>query len=256
MLVEIVKDDFWRGWLTILGITKCHNLPVVQTNQDELLKAIHRLGGFGFWVSRNIGNPVFQRGIDGVTASPWGHAGMLIGEYIGNLARIKCPELKTRRKSKRWRPIKGYPDVWLPPIKSQPSKFEVVESQAEVTHRDLTDTLNMGEQVIVFIPEHWSDLQRVAMAIEAYSWVGEPYDVFEIGSHFMQMFNPARLKVCSSLTLQCIAAGAPGIIDWCKRHGLDPEKVSPRDIFAYGADLEMPNYCFRCDYRDALAVRP
>ena len=120
---------------------------------------------------------------------------------------------------------------------------------------DLRNSLNSGTQTILFTNPNWTREQKIAMAVEAYSWVGEPYDIFEVAHWVWPLVpNPSALKDCSTLVRQIIAAGDPGITDWCRLHGLDPELVAPGHVFAYGADQNDVPYCFGCTYTDALKV--
>jgi hypothetical protein len=259
--VGIFDDDFYRGVGCMAGFIPTHEIPVVQTDNAAVLAAIDAAGGFGFAVTRLVkpGLFSFQRGIDGVTHSPWGHAVMLVGEAMGLAARVSNPGRVLLHKSERWvNTAPGYPDhlAGLPMNKwKAASRYETVESKALVEATDLRDSLNPSTQTIVFTNPAWTPQQKLAMAIEAYSWVGEPYDVFEVAHWVAPLVpNPAALKDCSTLVLACIAAGDPGIKDWCRLHGLDPELVAPGHIFAYGADKGYGAHCFGCTMDGAMAA--
>ena len=240
------------------GLVPTHEIPVVATDDDAVYRAIEATGGFGFGVTRTVkpGAPSFQRGIDGVTHSPWGHAVMLIGQEIGLRARAARPDLLKAVPSPRWQNTPpGHPVPMVGGIRPVPLRYEIVESQIKVSVADLTAAVGDGEQIIIFTNPAWTLEQKVAMACEAYSWVGEPYDVFEIARWvFPGVPNPAALKVCSSLVLAIIAAVDPDIKRWARMHGLDPELVAPRDIFAYGVDKRFDAHCFRCDLDSAVAA--
>lgn len=254
--VKLFNDDFWRGWAATIGLVPLHNLPIVETDNEILLNKIDNLGGFGFAVMRTpIDPPFFQKQIDGVTRSPWGHCVMVLGEDVGMEARNRYPDLLLPKPSPRWKASKGHPVPKVEGIRSKSSKYEIVESQAYITVSDLRHAVGRGEQVIFFTNPNWTMDQLINMAVEAYSWVGEPYDVFEIGSWIMSFVpNSKKLKVCSTLVGEIIAAeNDSDICGWAYRHGLDMERFAPRDIFAYGSDhKDMQHVCFRCKFEDAL----
>jgi hypothetical protein len=249
--IGLFKDDFWRGVGCMAGVVPTHEWPLVQHDHWKVCRDIEDAGGFGFFVCRTPkpGLATFQRAIDGVTRSGAGHAGLLIGEQIGALARIRRPGLMIPKTSSRWKNRPSYaPPIIIEGIATKPRRMEIVESQALVAVNSLTAAVDKGEQIIVFTNTKWTVDQKVAMAIEAYSWVGEPYDVFEIGSWFIPwMFNPKALKVCSTLVEKCVTAGDSDIDLWTRFHKLDVERVAPRDILAYGVDREMKSWCIRCD---------
>jgi hypothetical protein len=235
-------DDTWRGIEMMTGIISTPELPVVETNNKVILDAIYASGGFGFAVSRTIkpGFMAFQRGIEGVTRSYWGHSKMIIGDDIGMEARKRNPDIVEA-------------EVLLGKVPKIPSRLEVVESQALVAVTDLSDVMGNSEQMIVFVNPTWTREQKVQMALEAYSYVGRPYDIAEIAKWVLPGIpNPTFLKVCSSLVNQIIYAGDPTIDDWCRDHGLNPQQVAPRDTFAFGSDKKFATYSFRCSYADAL----
>jgi hypothetical protein len=272
--ITLFNDDFFRGIACMTGAVQCHELPDVKTDNNALMTSVERAGGFGFAVTRSVKPGLFsyQRGIDGVTRSCWGHTVVGIGEEVGYLARKSKPGLLIKKPSPRWnnspthpsnigRGMKitdttdGNPVPWVEGIKPEVKRLEIVESKIYVEVNSLSDKIEKGEQVIFFTNPNWTMDQKVAIACEAYSWVGEPYDIFEIANWVMPLVpNPAKLKACSTLALQCINAGDNSIKDWCKYHGLDPERVAPRDLFAWGADKNLPNFSFRCQYADALKV--
>ena len=111
--LTIFDDDFFSGLACMAGLTSTHEIPVTATDDAAVLAAIDAAGGFGFAVTRLVkpGLFSFQRGIDGVTHSPWGHALMLIGQDIGMSARAAAPGRVPLHKSERWvnTPV-GYPD--------------------------------------------------------------------------------------------------------------------------------------------------
>lgn len=257
--IQLFKDDFWRGWAAALGLIKLPNIPYAGTNNIYRLKEIRRMGGFGFIVTRLVKPNFFQKQITGVTRSPWGHAKMLIGEEIGKATRRKYPDLLDKIKSPRWKnPKKGYPVPMIQGIRINPSKFEVVESNLYVEITDFGNiTDKQEEQAIFFTDLNWSTDQKIEMAREAYTWVGEPYDVFEIGSWISSIFpNTKRLKTCGTLVGKILSLGKIGFIEWIKLHGLDIEKIAPREIFAFGTDNKnYKHFCFHCLYQDAIHIK-
>ena len=240
----IHADDTWRGIQMMLGTIKTPELPVVGTDNDVLLKALDTAGGFGIAVTRTV-NPgfmAFQRGIEGMTRSYWGHAQFLIGEKVAAEARRRNPGML--------RINRGPLGELIPPT---PSLFEIVESQAMVAVSDFRSNIAKGEQAIAFVNPSWTFEQRVAMAICAYSWVGHLYDIFEIGKYvFPGLPNPHWLKVCSTLVAEIIAAADPSFDAWCVAHNIDPQMLPPRDIFAFASDRGFVPYSFGCSYQDAL----
>lgn len=253
--LTLFNDSFWRGWGAVLGLVPLHHVPVVETDANSVLDAIDKSGGFGFGVMRNINPPFYQKQIDGVTRSPWGHAVMLIGEKIGEAARREKPDLMDKKISHRWNKSHNGPIPLIEGIDLYPNKFEIVESQMLVAVSDLTNAVQAGEQIVIFTNPNWTMEQKVNMALEAYSWVGEPYDVFEIAKYVIPiMFNPSKLKVCSSLVAKILTASGPAVRLWYARHGLNIEQTPPRDIFAYGSDCNFNNHCFLCRYDDVLDV--
>lgn len=261
--LTLVNDDFYRGLGCMAGIIPTHEItPAFKVDDASIGNALAWLensGGFGFAVTRYSKPPLFsyQRGIDGVTHSPWGHALMIIGENIGRAARLAKPSLLVPVPSQRWKNVApGHPVPMIGGIPRKPAKFEVVESKAFVSVTQLEESLNEGTQTIIFTNPAWTREQKIAMAVEAYSWIGEPYDIFEIAHWVMPLVpNPAALKACSTLALKIIAAGDPYIKQWCVLHGLDPELVAPRDIFAYGVDMNYPAMGVGCTVADAIAVK-
>lgn len=249
------KDDLLRAWLTAFKLLPTHNFLVVQTDKSVLLKKIHEAGGFGFGVTRAIKPPFYQRLIDGMTNSGWGHAIFSIGEEVGIEVRKRYPDVLDKKPSPRWGMNRsGHPVPLVEGIPVCPSKYEVVESQKLVAVTDLADLLVDGQQVVMYT-SNWTMEQKVRMAVEAYSWVGEPYDIFEVGSWALPFFpNTSRLKVCSSLVAQILQIDNPIFKEWCVLKGLDIEKIAPRDIFEYGYGLDFTAHCFNCDFSDILAV--
>lgn len=256
--LKLFKDDTLRGLGCMAGLIPTHEWPIVQTDSERVMREIEAAGGFGFFVCRTPkpGLFGFQRAIDGMTRSGVGHAGMLIGGEVGMRARIVRPSLMIPKKNARW---PKRPD-WQPPITTEGIKpinqrLEIVESQFLVAINSLTSAVDKGEQVVVFTNQKWTMEQKVAMACEAYTLVGEPYDIFEVGRWFIpSMINPASLKVCSTLVQKCITAGDRDIDLWARFHHLDPELVAPRDNLAYGVDRELKSWCFRCDLPGVIAA--
>ena len=254
--LTLFEDNLTRGLGCMAGIIPTHEIPVTKTDEKTILEAVNSSGGFGFAVTRTAkpGLVSYQRGIDGVTRSPWGHGIAIIGEDIGKAARMAKPGLLVPQPSTRWENLKeGYPKPLVGGIAPIPVPFECVESKALVSVTSLKNSLD--EQVIIFINPNWTREQKIAMACEAYSWVGEPYDIFEIG-HWVMPFipNPKNAKACSTLVLQIIAAGDPEIKSWCSRHALNPELIAPRDLFAYGVDKSFNAFGVNCTVRDAVNV--
>jgi len=265
--IKLFKDDFWRGVGCMSGAIPTHEWPLSETDNEAILRAIEASGGFGFFVCRTPkpGLFGFQRAIDGVTRSGAGHAGLLIGGEIGMRARMTRPGLLIKKPSPRWKNSPTHPDniaaghpwtwtadgrpvPWVEGIPATTQRFEIVESQVLVAINSLTASVDKGEQVIIFTNPKWSMKQKVAMACEAYSWVGEPYDPFEIGAWFLSwMINPSEIKACSTLVQKCISAGDQDINLWAKFHHLDPERVAPRDNLAYGIDRELKSWFIKCD---------
>lgn len=252
-----LKDaGFWRAWAAVAELVPLHNLPKVETDclkTEQLLNEIEEAGGFGIVVTRKVKGGVYQKLIDGKTYSPWGHAAFLIGRKIGNKVREQYPDVMRKKDSFRWDVPPGH---FVPEIEGIPPKanrFEIVESKAVVEVGNLWTALDDDEQVIVFINPEWTEKQKIAMAREAYSWVGEPYDIFEIGKHgFPWIPNSKRLKACSSLVAKVLSVGDANFVPWCRKYAIDPEMFTPRDVFAYGADKQMTPYCFNCTCVDAL----
>ena len=256
--LTLFDDDFYRGLGCMAGLVKTHEVKETKTDADVVRKWIDDNGGFGFAVSRTVKPGLFsyQRGIDGVTRSPWGHSIMMIGEDIGKAARLAKPSVLIPAPSTRWKNVKpGYPVPMVGGIPVVPHKYECVESKALVAVTDIGYSMDAGEQMVIFINPAWTREQKIAMAVEAYGWVGEPYDIFEIAHWVMPLVpNPAALKACSTLVLQIINAGDPGIKQWCKLHDLDPELVAPRDIFAWGIDNKLPTSSVDCTVEDCLSA--
>lgn len=256
--MRLYNEPLARGLACMAGMVPTHELPISETNTEQALADVIREGGFGFFVCRTPrpGLWTFQRGIDGITKMPWGHAGLLIGGEVGVAARARKPSMIMPKPSPRW-PNRA---SWQPPIIVEGIpvnvlRHEIVESQGRVAINSLTAAVDKGEQIIIFTNPDWTMDQKIAMACEAYSWVGEPYDVFEIAKYcFPLVPNPNAMNVCSTLALKCLAAGGDPIKPWCSRHALDPEMIAPGHLFAYGADSHYDAHCIRCKYDDALAV--
>lgn len=254
--LKVFSDNFWRGIGALIGFVPLHKLPVVKTNINATLEYIKQNGGFGFVCTRDTDDNLspFQKLTDGATNSLWPHSMLLIGEEVAKAVRERYPEVLISKPSPRW----SHRESWEPPITvegidKEIKLYEMVHSQLKVEVDSLHSTLDKGEQCIVFINPKWTFEQKVQMAREAYSWVGEPYDIFEIGNWAIPLIPHSKsLKVCSSLVLKCIAAGDPDILIWCHIHNIDPEKISPGGIFAYGTDTGCIPFCFRCNYEDAL----
>lgn len=253
--LKIFSDNFWRGLGAAAGIIPLHHIPLAFTDVPALLKKVDDAGGFGFVSTRRaIDISLFQKMTDGATNNPFGHSQLLIGDDIAHEVRERYPELMELKPSPRWPNRNSYePPIMVEGISKNVKPYEVVESQLHVAVTSLLDTLNQGEQVVVFINKAWTREQKIQMAREAYSWVGEPYDIFEIGNWAIPLIPHSKsLKVCSSLVCKCIAAGDSKILTWCKLHNIDPEKISPGGMFAYGSDIGCEPYCFRCNYDDVL----
>lgn len=261
--IKLIDGSFWRAWAAVLGWVPLHNLPekkMTSAQRADLLNEVEQAGGFGFIVTRQIKGNMFQKLIDGATYSPWGHAQILIGANIGEKTRKKYPGLMIPKPSPRWLSrSKCHPFPTVEGIDAVSYKTEIVESRATVEVGNLHTTLNDNTQAIIFINPKWTEAQKIKMARESYSWVGEPYDIFEIAHHgFPGLPNPENLKVCSSLVAKILSVGDPGLTEWCNQYKINIEKFTPRDLFAYGASTDCMPYAFRCDYTESLnrAYRP
>lgn len=248
--MSLVRDNFWRGLACMAGAVKTHEWPVVETDKDKFISDLEREDVTGYFVCRtpNPGKLTFQRAIDGATRSGAGHAGFLVGRQIAEIVRARYPSLLVPKVNARWpnRPPEQ-PDIITEGIPQAVQRLEIVESQLKVAINSLTAAVDKGEQVIVFTNPRWTEEQKVMMAREAYTWVGEPYDVLEIGAWFMRwMLNPKTMKVCSSLVQKIVATADRDIDIWARFHQLDSELVAPRDLLAYGVDRVLRSWCYRC----------
>lgn len=231
------------------------SLPITETNSKKFLTEVDAAGGFGFAVTRAVNPSIFQRLIEFFTGSVWGHCVMVIGEDIGQEARRIKPSILHKKQSHRWtNRSPGHPVPLIEGIRHAPLKHETVDSNALVQVSDLSKWIEAGEQIVFFANPDWTLTQKLVMAIEAYSWVGEPYDVFEIGNWLTRLIpNPSRLKVCSSLIYQIIVTGDLKIMNWTHSKKINGEKFAPRDVFDYGSDhSDFIKCCFRCRFEDAL----
>lgn len=249
--IKLLGNDFFNGLACMAGLTGTHEWPLIKTDKDLFFSDLEREDICGFFVCRtpNPGLFGYQRGIDGVTHSGAGHSGFLAGKKVAELVRIRRPSLLVPKVNARWknRPV-YHPPIITEGIPPKPQRLEIVESQFLVAINSLTASVDKGEQVIVFTNPLWTLEQKVAMACEAYTWVGEPYDVFEVGSWFLSwMFNPAQMNVCSTLVQKCVSAGDRDIDLWARFHKLNPDKVAPRDLLAYGVDRALRSWCYNTE---------
>lgn len=255
--IKLFSDDFWRGVGAAIGIVPLHHVPITYTNKYDVLKQIEAAGGFGFVSTRRPDNiSLFQKLVDGATRSPFAHSQLLIGEDIAKEVRKRYPEVMRAKPSPRWKGRRSYePSVIIEGINRDALNHEIVESRLLVSVSSLLDTLKQGEQAVVFINPNWTREDKIRMAREAYSWVGEPYDVFEIGNWAVPLIPHSKsLKVCSSLVCRCLSVVDDDILVWCRLHGIDPERISPGALFAYGSDTGCIPYCFRCTYTDVMGA--
>lgn len=255
--ISLVKDDFWRGVACMSGAVKTHEWPVVETDQAAFLDVLEREDVTGYFVCRKS-NPApglsFQRGIDGATRSGAGHAGFLPGRQVARIVRARYPSLLVPKRNVRWphRPS-WQPDIITEGIPETVQRLEIVESQIKVAINSLTAAVDKKEQIIVFTDPRWTEEQKVQMAHEAYTWVGEPYDVLEIAAWVLRwMLNPKTMKACSTLTQHIIGTVDPAIDIWARFHRLDPELVAPRDLLAYGVDHDLRSWCSRCELSSVI----
>lgn len=253
-ILSLFDPAWWRGWSRILGLSKPFDLKFVSTTRESFLKSVREAGNFGFGVTHNMNPGFFQKGIEGATQSPWHHAFSLIGAEIGEKARKARPDLMERKPSPRWETRPGYYKPKIQGINPIPSLYEVVEAKIQMSVTDmLRDILNNDEQVILFTPQNWTEEQKVKMAIELYSWVGEPYDVPEIGNYVLPISpNSSNAKCCSTLAAQGMRIADNTIDIWCKQHQIDIQRIPPRDIFLFGAEQKYLAHCFQCDFQDAV----
>jgi hypothetical protein len=257
-ILSLFDPGWWRAWGAVLGLRKLHMLTVVKTDRENFLKNVRASGNFGFGVTHNINPQFFQKGIDGATEHWAAHAFFLIGKDIAEKARKADPTIMNERESPRWKKYSGYPVPRIGGVDARANDYEVVEAKIKMSVTDmLRDILNNDEQVVLFTPQNWTEAQKVAMALEAYSWVGEPYDVPEIGNYVLFLSpNSKSSKCCSTLVAQIIRAGDDAIVTWCKNHKVDFERIPPRDIFVFGMDMNYPYLCWQCAMKDALAAKP
>lgn len=273
--ITLLKDDAKRGLMTGVGLAPLHNLPIYAVDEEAFAQAVEAAGGFGVFVCRkpeNLG--LLQKLIDGTTHSAMLHSGVVVGEEIGRAARLAKPELTLRRPSPRWvnspthpenlhlklRDIDttdGLPVPWIGGIKPAPGRLETVEADfPKFKVKSLADLIAAGEQILFFYDPTWTREQKVAMAIKAYSQVGEPYDFPELFSWWIKLVipNSALASVCSTGTGEVLDVVGKAFSNWCAMNHYDPELIAPRDIFAFCADTKLACIECRCKFSDALEL--
>lgn len=273
--ITLIKDDAKAGIMAGLGMAPLHNLPIYAVDAESFARQVEEVGGFGVFVCRKLGKlNLLQKFIDGTTHSAWLHSGVVIGEEIGRAARLARPDLTLRRPSPRWvnspthpdnlhlklpenRTTDGLPVPKIGGIKPTPTRLETVEADFPIFKtKSLCDTISAGEQILFFYDKTWTPAQKVRMAIEAYTQVGEPYDFFELFAWWVKFIipNSALANVCSTSIGEVLDVVERRFSNWCDRNQYDPELIAPRDTFAYCADVKMSHLECRCSLEDALAL--
>lgn len=238
------------------GAFKLKEWEYVSTDDAGVLKEIGKRKGPWLAVTRNVKPGFYQKGIQYDTNSAAQHMHFGVGDTLGCLARVTNPGKVFKHVSPRWKnPTIDHFCGLDPRTNLLPSKFELVQSSALVEVKDLRDVIGKDEQVVVFTFPDLTDAERLAMAVEAYSLVGEPYDVFEIAKRFFFLIpNPKALKVCSTLTLGIWDAGNKQFKSWATSQGLDPESISPRDglDFCLSPNTRAEAFCFHTDIESVV----
>ncbi len=243
--------NFWETMLGALGWSPVPSLHHIDTDNNAKLKELKDSGGFAVVCTRSENPGVFQRGIMAKTKSPWQHTELAIGGEVGKAARLSCPDLLIKKPSPRWKhPSIGTPVPMVEGIPTEPKEFETVTSGMYIEIDEMPSVTRQGEQVVAFVNDKWTLEQKVKMAIEAYHWYGEFYDVFEIADWILPVYNPPQLKVCSTAVYTWVKAGDPTIEQWVKDNTLDEEEHAPRDTFNWCVAMGMRPICFNCDIQN------
>lgn len=232
------------GWLSV------PSLPYVKTDNEKLLQKLKESGSPALIVTRSINPGFFQRGIMGRTKHWSQHAELYIGEDLGKKARIEKPDLLIKKPSPRWKGREqgsGAPPILIEGISKNPNEFETVTSGATVVTDDMRSVIREGEQAIAWLYTGWSERQKLDMVLEAYSWYGEPYDVFEIVNWILPFFpNPSGMHTCAVAVATWIGEHDKRLVKWLEDNKMDPERIAPRDMVLWAADLKMEPVCFNC----------
>jgi len=266
----------WRNSSTIetfgsfAGIGSVITLPVVKTNNQALYQQLQEHGGPAILCTTAINASSFGRAVKKQTNSPWYHSELCIPYDLAKKARATCPDLMVRKPSPRWRNSPTHPDnlkmnmrwsdttdgrpvPWVQGIPAKPKEFECVSSGLYVVIDELQSVTREDEQVIAWLPTDWTEDDKLAIAIEAYKWVGEIYDIFEIGNWVLPFIpNPPDIKVCSTATETFIAGGDYSILNWMIAQGLDPQRIAPRDIANWCVSRGFEPLCFQCSFEDYI----
>lgn len=262
MGIKINLFPFIKTMLASSGIIPVKQLTEVITDNEKLIQLIEQNNGPVPYICTNNPAQFFNRGVMHFSNSWTSHNGIFIPSGWAKEVRKKYPNLLCKR------PVHDTVTKikLLPPVPSEVTGIETINSKATVAIENIKDITKRGEFVVAFLRD-WTDTEAMAISYAAYWLYGSPYDIWEIAAHTFALPQLKQFFVCSSLLTWVLAGQNPDMHDanpanidqgdkdirqWMHRNKIDFDFTTPADNgrYLFHNSKYMP-VAFWCDENEA-----